>query len=247
MDRNRTLDSNSSIRLRAFWESRGSLSCNLSNTASTLIASSWRATTEQCYSSYWKRWIRWTTVNSIPPTSPTLAEVLNFLADLYDQGLSWQYIGGARSVLSSTLSPVDGFKIGDHPSVSRLVKGVLHLRPPIPRLVPSWSVSRVLRKLGGWPSQRLLSLKQLTIKTVLLLVLASAKRVDSISKFMIKDGFMEVSDSMARIQPYRLEKNSRVDHLPPVLVIPAFYEDPSICPVFYLKAYLRRTNCEIIL
>jgi hypothetical protein len=92
---------------------------------------------------------------------------------------------------------VDGFKIGDHPSVSRLVKGVLQLRPPIPKLVPSWSVSKVLRRLGRWPGHKDLSLKQLTQKTILLLALASARRVDSISKFVIKDGFMEVSDSMA--------------------------------------------------
>ena len=158
------------------------------------------------------------------------------------EGLSWQYIGGARSALSSTLPPVEGFKIGDHPSVSRLVKGALELRPPIPALVPQWSVAKVLRELDSWDMQKDLSLMDLTLKTILLVALASAKRVDSISKFVVTDGFLEVSDSMARIQPISLEKNSRADHLPPVVKIQAYPDRITICPLCYLKGYLRRTE-----
>ena len=91
-----------------------------------------------------------------------------------EEGLSWQYISGARSALSSTLPPMEGFKIGEHPTVCRLVKGALELRPPIPTLVPHWSVSRVLRKLDSWPLQKELSLEDLTLKTILLIALASA-------------------------------------------------------------------------
>ena len=53
---------------------------------------------------------------------------------------------------------------------------------------------------------------------------------------------MEVSRSVITFQPIRLEKNSRQDHLPPVISISAFYKDTRICPVFYIKAYLKRTR-----
>ena len=66
--------------------------------------------------------------------------------------------------------------------------------------------------------------------------------MDSISKLVILEFFLEVSSSMIRLQPSRLEKNSRADHLPPVLVLPAYYEDTRICPVYYLKGYLKRTK-----
>jgi hypothetical protein len=39
-----------------------------------------------------------------------------------------------------------------------------------------------------------------------------------------------------------LEKNSRIDHLPPIITVPAFYRDTRLCPVFYLRSYLKRTQ-----
>ena len=80
------------------------------------------------------------------------------------------------------------------------------------------------------------------MKTILLLALATAKRVDSKSKFVVTDGYMEISQSMARIQPTSLEKNSRADHLPPIVKITEFAHRKSICPVEVLRAYVKKTR-----
>ena len=53
---------------------------------------------------------------------------------------------------------------------------------------------------------------------------------------------MSISHSRIRFQPCELEKNSRQDHLPPVITVDAFYSDTRLCPVFYLRAYLKRTE-----
>ena len=137
-------------RLQAYWRAREDQNTRISEMANRMIAASWRASTEQTYGTYWRRWLAWTTVNVLPAMSSVLENVLDFLASLMSDGLSWQYISGARSTLSSTLPPVEGFKIGDHPTVCRLVKGAFELKPPIKPLVPQWSVNKVLRQLDSW-------------------------------------------------------------------------------------------------
>ena len=143
MNQNRLPRANSSTRLQAFWSSREGQNNRISDMAIRMIAASWRASMEQTYGTYWRRWISWTSDNNLPATSSVLDNVLDFLAHLMEEGLSWQYISGARSALSSTLPPVEVFKIGEHPTVCRLVKGALELRPPIKPLVPQWSVAKV--------------------------------------------------------------------------------------------------------
>ena len=49
------------------------------------------------------------------------------------------------------VSIVGGGELSAHPLVSRLVKGVFHMRPPLPRYTEVWDVGRVisyLRSLG---------------------------------------------------------------------------------------------------
>ena len=53
------------------------------------------------------------------PISGPVGEVVNFLAHLYVQG--YQY----RSAISSVHEKVDGYGIGQHPLVSRTLKGIL--------------------------------------------------------------------------------------------------------------------------
>ena len=70
--------------------------------------------------------------------------------------------------MSSTLLPIEGVKVGEHPLICRLLKGVFNQRPPITKLVPSWSVKKVLEVLQDWSPLRSLDLKTLTLKTEML-------------------------------------------------------------------------------
>ena len=147
-----------------------------------------------------------------------------------------------RAALSSTFKSLYGYCVGQHPLVCRLLKGIFNLRPPRPKLCPSWSVKGVLDTLKDWCPSSSLSLKCLTFKTCMLVALASAKRPGSLSLLSTKQGFCEVSQSQIRFQPVELEKTEGLGHCAPPLVLVAFPEDPRLCPVFYLKAYLKRTR-----
>ena len=124
----------------------------------------------------------------------------------------------------------------------RLLKGAFKSCPPRAKLCPTWSVKTVLDTLGEWSPASKLSLACLTYKTCMLVALASAKRPSSLSLLSIKQGFFEISQGRARFQPVDLEKSEGVSHCAPPLILEAYPEDPRVCPVHYIRAYLKETK-----
>ena len=74
----------------------------------------------------------------IDPLCPSVANITRFLAWSFNQGLQRRTITTYRSALSGILPPIEGFAVGQHPLIIRLLKGVLNLRPATPRYQPSW-------------------------------------------------------------------------------------------------------------
>jgi hypothetical protein len=105
-----------------------------------------------------------------------LADITGFLAHSFDEGLEYRTINTYRSALSGVLPPIDGFPVGQHPLVIRLLNGVLNLRPALPRYQRTWSVDVVLIYLRSLPRNEDLSLKLLTQKLAILLALTAPQR-----------------------------------------------------------------------
>ena len=74
-----------------------------------------------------------------------MSEVVNFLAHLYKEGYQYYSLNPYRSAISSVHERVDGYEVGQHPLVSRVMKGAFNLRPPQPRYEATWDVTTVLR------------------------------------------------------------------------------------------------------
>ena len=127
------------------------------------------------------------------------------------------------------------------PCIKLCFSGAFNLCPPRPKLCPTWSVQCVLDLLKKWSPAPSLDLKCLTLKTSMLVALASCKRPSSLSLFSTKEGLCEIGDSVIRLQPSGLEKSEGLNHTARPLVLHKFGEDPRLCPVTYLKCYLRRT------
>ena len=67
--------------------------------------------------------------------------------------------------------------MGQHPLVTRLLKGVYNSRPPQPCYVATWDVDVVIRYFKSLGRNETLTLKQLSQKLVLLMALVEASRV----------------------------------------------------------------------
>ena len=141
-----------------------------------LLLSATRSSTRRAYQSAWSCWSRWCAKGKIYPVSATLSKILEFLAVAFSDGLAYRSINVLRSALSSTHSRIDNFLVGQHPPVTKLMKGILNCRPPKPRYSYTWDVKKVTAHLASLGSNNSLSLKQLSRKLVMLFALACSER-----------------------------------------------------------------------
>ena len=166
--------------------------------------------------------------------------ILDYLVDLFYKGLEYRTINSHRSATSMTHLPVDGICVGSHPFISRLIKGIFNLCPPCPRYVQMWDVSVVLRYLKFLSPAPLLSMKNLTLKLVMLMALVSLSRANLLHKLDLRFRVFKRDGVLFTLPPAR--KSSRVTSPPIDITLPAFPQDRRLCIVNYLKTYERKTK-----
>ena len=105
-----------------------------------------------------------------------MANITAFLAHSFDKGLEYRTINTYRSALSGVLPPIEGFPVGQHPLVVCLLKGILNLRPALPRYQQAWDVNVAVDFLRSLPANEALPLSTLSQKLALLLALTAPKR-----------------------------------------------------------------------
>ncbi|CAB4013988.1 Hypothetical predicted protein [Paramuricea clavata] len=147
-----------------------------SDTASRVIQNSWRTGTKKQYACHIKRWICYCSKRDINPICPDVRDGINFLAELLDSGVGYSSINTAQCALSSITNMSDHFSFGTHPLVSRFLKGVFTERPSLPRYQDIWDMNIVLNHLKQSKIAKELSLKDLTLKLVMLMALLSGQR-----------------------------------------------------------------------
>ena len=165
---------NTTLQLAAWHVSNAP--CSRRAFAQTLPSSAWRPGTNTIYNSAWKKWHSWCLGRKVDSFCPTLADITGFLAHSSDEGLEYRNLNTYRSALSGVLPPINGFPVGQHPLVVRLLKGVLNLRPAMPRYQQSWNVDTVLTYLQTLPNNEDLSLRSVTQKLAILLAITAPKR-----------------------------------------------------------------------
>lgn len=120
--------------------------------------------------------------------------------------------------------------------ISRFLKGIFHLKPPIPRYNCTWDVSVVLNFLKGLYPLKQLSLKSLTLKVTALIAFSCAPRAQTLQSLNID--FMKVQNRDIVFSFPNLLKTSKKGKKPYQLCIERFVEEPLCCMhtiLFYLK------------
>ena len=208
----------------------------LSDEVVDIIRKSWRFSTESAYSSAWKRWDSWCLERHL---DPPLRDVLEFLCEQFRSGKQYRTINTIRSAISMTHSEIDGTRVGQHPLVSRFLKGVFNSRPPTPRYSATWDVDVVLTYLRGLPANPELSFQNLSHKLAMLMALSNADRCSDLVALDLR--FKSEQGNGVKFVIPGLTKTRRTG--PPVVAFyTAFPEDPQICPVETLKVYERRSK-----
>ena len=221
--------------IRGVFQNRG-----LSARATDIIMASWRDSTKKGYKTHIQRWIQYCCQRKIDKVSPSVNDVLEFLTYLFDKGLGYSSLNTACAALSSLGVKLENFTAGSHPLIVRFLKGVYNIRPTKARYSEIWDVDKVLNYIRRLSPVKHLSLKDLTLKLVMLLALTNAARIDTVHKLGVhnfkktrSEFIFEFSSLLKQSRPGFECSNLRVKAYPP---------DRRLCCYFVMKEYLMRTK-----
>ena len=230
------------------------LSQGASSSVVDLVSASHRRGTQSVYSSHWKRWVHWCNSNQVNPLSPTHMNLGNFLGHLSrDLKLSASTLRVHRSAISSTISLLGGPSFSDDSLLRSITKGAALNDAKNPRKSPEWDIFLVLNHLKNYPYEplRSCSLEHLTLKTVFLISLASARRSSEIHAFSgnPEDYAFEQNGGICLnfVSSFIAKNQIPGSKSPSVFIDKLFrkktdHSDRLLCPVRALRIYLRRTK-----
>ncbi|KAI9550668.1 hypothetical protein GHT06_013482 [Daphnia sinensis] len=188
-----------------------------SATVIDLLMAGNRPNTHSTYECAWRKWMDWCLGRRSNPLSNDLREA---------------------SMLSSTLDPVDGLRIGEHPVVVKLLKGCFNQNPPRPKYSVTWDPSQVINFISSLGENDSLSLSVLSGKAATLVALATLMRVSEIAAI----GFKSVTFSQNGVK-FSLDSLRKAQRSGPLQTFSlSGCPDPKVCPVKTLKEYIERTN-----
>ena len=142
------------------------------------------------------------------PFSGPIKEVVNFLASLHKEGYQYRSLNSYRSAISLVHERVDGYTLGQHPLVTRLMKGVFNDRPS-PHCLGTHvhGMYRQYSHIFSWGNNDSLSLKQLSWKTAMLLALTRPSRSVDLSQLNLSG--KQYKPAGVAFTPSSLAKQSR--------------------------------------
>ena len=170
---------------------------------------------------------------------PDVKHVLAFLTHLYEvEGLGYSSINIARSAISSLCC--GKVKVGQNHRISEFITAIANLRQVIPRNKVIWDTSLVLKFLEHWHPAKNLSLRQLSIKTVLLCLLVSGQRGQTI--WLMDERNIVFEKESVRCSITAPLKTSNPRHHIEELCFKRYSINKALCVYHYLKHYRQRTE-----
>jgi len=184
--------------------------------------------------------VGWCDKRKINPFSPGINDVGNFLAQGHSDGLAYKTINTYRSCLSTSLPPIEGSDVGKHPLIVRLMRGIGLINPPKPRYGHTWNVKVVTDYIEGLNDNDKLSLRDLSYKLIILLLLSSGRRSCEITSLDLRYMIRKPEGTLFSIPI--LTKTQKGNSRPKEVLFPYFPLNKKLCVVSCLTEYIERTG-----
>lgn len=206
-----------------------------------IILGSWRTGTAKQYKVYLRKWHEYAVQNEKDPIYSTVGDILDFMTDLFEAGIGYSAINTARAALASAVELTDSlFSISTHPLIIRFLKGVFQVRPTLPRYTFTWDVATVFQYLKGQSPAHKITLKMLSLKLVMLCLLVTGCRGQTIR--LLDISCMCKGKSAYIFNMEDLVKQSRPGKKQPQVELHAYPADRRLCVYTYMTEYLSRTG-----
>lgn len=209
-------------------------------TLDRILRYTWRPGTVKLYTTYLKKWGLYCVLKGVPPMKPSIPQVVRFLRMLEDEGLGYGAVNTARCALSVILPRVNGQSVGKHHYIHWFMKAVHARNPPKAKYSRFWDVGLVFDCLRSWPHNTQLSLKELSLKLTILMLLTSGHRGQTIVALSLRNIHIEKDEVVFELDKL-LKSNRMGDRLSTVTFI-SFSQEKKLCVVRTLKEYISRTT-----
>ena len=198
-----------------------------------ILLSSWADGTALTYEGVAKRWLGYTSLRDVNPISPDIYHCLDFLTQYFDTGVGHSAINTSRSFLSCFIT-IGGTPLGEHPLMTKFVRGTKRKRPPGGKIKTIWDPAPVLGTLKAWGNIPSLSFERLTRRTMVLFLLATGQRLQALHKLLRGDcqwgeGTLKVTYST------KLKSNDPIAN--PLILNFLKHQEEELCIYSHLKAY----------
>ena len=199
-----------------------------------IILASWAASTAHTYEVVAKKWLAYTSLYNVNPTTPDVYQCLEFLTRQYDTGVGYSTINTSRSFLSAFIT-IGSTPLGEHPLIVKFVKGTKRKRPPGGKIKSIWDPVPVLNHLRAWGDIQSLSYDRLTQRTLLLFLLATGQRLQALFLMLRKD--MAWGENCLTIT-YSTRMKSNDPSTNPLVLNFTKHVDEELCIYSHLKVYV---------
>lgn len=202
-----------------------------------LLLASFRSSIANAYQSPRNVWLRWNVARGLDPFSNSIANFLQYLNDQFHSGLSSQTINSHRSMLSMTLDPIEGHRIGEHPLVVQFLKGSFNSKPPRARYNKIWNPDVVLNNFISFPENKDFSLAVIFYKLGILIALACLLRVLELAAISVSSiNFLE------SVAPFSIPIPRKTQHMGLLRSFSLPRLSGPSCPFDWLAAYVDSTT-----
>lgn len=207
-----------------------------SSASTDIVLSSWKDSTQKQYKTYITKWVHFCNTRNINPKTPVARELIEFLTELFLEGLGYSALNTAKSaVVNCTLS-----NLGTNQYVTRFMKGAFIKRPILPKNQTIWDTDIVLQWIRRTSPVKDLDLKDLTLKLVILMALLSGQRVQTLHMIRLEN--MLRGKQGVTITFSDLLKTSRPGKHQKQIFLAAYPPDRRLCIMTVLKEYDKRTE-----
>ncbi|XP_066448359.1 uncharacterized protein [Eleutherodactylus coqui] len=191
------------------------------------LMSSRKKTTHLIYQKVWRKFSSWRQGRDRGDSIPDTPLILEFLQEGLEMGLS----PSTLKVQVSALSAICDTKFADDRWVHRFLTAAARLRPrPINRF-PDWNLNWVLGAMTAVPFEPIeaLPIRMLTIKTIFLVAITSARRVSELQALSIRHPLMKIADTklIFKTDPAFMPKVVSDFHRSQDIIIPSFFSNPK--------------------
>lgn len=206
----------------------------------------WANNTYAQYAGPIRQWFAFCIGKNINPFCACDKDLLEFLAKKFNEGASFGSLNSVRAAVAL----VSDERISKSENISNFFRGAFRLRPPKPKYDRTWNIDDVFSTIENWFPHEGLSLKELTLKLVILLAIGSAHRLQTLAAIRISN--IKIINAGYEIEISDIIKTSRPGAVQPLINVPFLRDKPRLCAASVLDRYLRvtmmyRNGCDTLL